>query len=67
MAALTIDVTSRLVIDVRMRETLLLRLGEGCGRDVVDEAGCKWEDLYSSETVGMEARGMISEDILEND
>ncbi len=45
LAALTIDVTSRLVIDVRMRDTLLFRVEEGCGRDVVDEADCRREDL----------------------
>lgn len=64
-AALTIDVTSRLVIDVRMRDTLLFRAEEGCGTDVVDEADCRREDLYRSEIVGIEERCMISVDILE--
>ncbi len=45
LAALTIDVTSRLVIDVRMRDTLLFRVEEACGRDVVDEVDCRREDL----------------------
>jgi len=28
-----------------MRDTLLFRVEEGCGRDVVDEADCRREDL----------------------
>lgn len=45
-AALTMDVTSRSVIDVRMRDTLLFRLDEGAGNDDdVERSGCRREDL----------------------
>ena len=43
-AALTIDVTSRSVIDVRMRATLELRDAEASGVELFDE-GCSAEDL----------------------
>lgn len=43
---------------------MLFRLEEACGSDVMDETGCRREDLYRSEIVGMEERGMIFEDML---
>ena len=43
-AAFTIEVTPRSVIDVRMRETLLLNRAEGWGGEDVEEAGCSLED-----------------------
>ena len=43
-AALTIDVTSRSVMDVRIKATLELRDADGWGVEPFDE-GCSAEDL----------------------
>ena len=39
------DVTSRFVIDVRMRDILLFSFEDGCGREDVVGGGFKSEDL----------------------
>lgn len=44
-AAFTIDVTSRSVMEVRMRATLALRDADGSGTELSEGEGCRVEDL----------------------
>ena len=44
-AALTIDVTWRLVMEVRIKEILELNDADGSGIELSDGGGCKVEDL----------------------
>lgn len=58
-AALTIDVTPRVVMDVWMRDIFEFKADDGAGLDASGGGAWRREDLYRSERVGIELSWVV--------